>query len=62
MVTLTDAGVSTAPWFAAGHTLKEHLELGVEQLYILATENLGHKITPFLQHMSGYIQCLASTE
>ena len=39
-----NAGVSAAPWLATGHLLKEEPQLRVEQLDILTTEDLGHKV------------------
>ena len=53
-----NAGVSAASWLAASHLLEEEPQLGVEQLHILATEYLGHKVATMSQHMGGYVQCL----
>ena len=63
VVVLTDhkcfnAGISAAPWLAAGHFLKEEPQLRVEQLDILTTKDLGHKVATISQHMGGDIQCL----
>ena len=63
MVVLThnkclNAGVSAAPRLAAGHLFKEESQLGVEQLDILPTEDLCHKVATIFQHMCSYVQCL----
>ena len=46
-----NAGVSTAPWLAACHFLKEEFQLRVEQLDVFTTEDFCHKVTPFFKHM-----------
>jgi len=54
----TYAGVSASAWFKAGDLPKEDLQLRVEQLHILAAEDLGNKVPTFQQDMSCNIQCL----
>ena len=54
----TYAGVSAAAWSIAGGPPKEDLQLRVEQLHVLAMEDLGHKVPTFLQDMSCDVQCL----
>ena len=56
-----NAGVSTAPWLATGHLLKEEPQLRVEQLDILTTEDLGHKVATISEHMGSDVQCLQWT-
>ena len=53
-----NAGVSAAPWLAASHLIEEEPQLGVEQLHVLPTEYLGHKVAAMSQHMGSYVQCL----
>ena len=49
------SGVSAAAWFTAGGPPKEDLQLRVDQLHILATEVLSHKVPTLPHDMS---QCL----
>ena len=51
----TYAGVSAAAWTIAGG---QDLQLRVEQLHILAMEDLGHKVPTFPQDMGCDVQCL----
>ena len=44
---------SAAVWFTAGEPPKEDLQMRVQQLHILAMEDLGHKVPIFLQHKLG---------
>ena len=63
MVVLADhkclnARVSAAPRLATGHLLKEEPQLRVEQLDILTTKDLGHKVATVSQHMRSDVQRL----
>ena len=45
-------------WFTAGEPPKEDLQMRVEQLHILAMEDLGHKVPTFLQDKACDVQHL----
>ena len=58
----TYAGVPAASGLGASDRFEEQLELGIEQLHILASEYLGNKVASKFQHMSSDVESLIQSQ
>ena len=52
-----DATCATAPWLCDCDMLEQDLHLGIEEVDVLSTEDLGNEFAAWLEHTKGKVEC-----